>query len=97
MNACFVFRSRFVRVDYVVKSPSLDTLKSPSNAIFEKFYGKVVNSCVSYEALSLYIIEPRSSDKDIYQALEKAWHQSNGENFAYYYCSFLILTYLSYR
>lgn len=36
-----------------------------------------MNDCISHQAHSIYLIEPRSSNKDIYDELEKAWRQSN--------------------
>jgi len=59
-----------------VKNLSSPHFISSPNAIFAKFS----NDCVSRQAHSIYLIEPRPSNKDIYEELEKAWHQSNSEN-----------------
>ncbi|CAF3399711.1 unnamed protein product [Rotaria socialis] len=70
---------RSVRIDYVIKNVSFYNLKSPSESVFEKFYGKFVNDCISNEAYSIYLIEPRLSNKEIHEALQTAWHQWNNK------------------
>ncbi|CAF3578872.1 unnamed protein product [Adineta steineri] len=59
---------RSVRIDYIMKNISL-----PTNSVF----GKYVNDCISHPVRSIYLIEPRSSNKDIYEALRTAWRQTN--------------------
>ncbi|CAF3961528.1 unnamed protein product, partial [Adineta steineri] len=59
---------RSVRIDYIMKNISL-----PTNSAF----GKYVNDCISHPVRSIYLIEPRSSNKDIYEALKAAWRQTN--------------------
>ena len=70
------FSKRSVRIDYIVKNLSVPRSIPSSNSIF----GKFMNDCISHQAHSIYLIEPRSSNKDIYDELGKAWRQSNGEN-----------------
>lgn len=70
------FSERSVRIDYMVKNLSSSSSSPSSDSIFGKFN----NDCVLRQARSIYLIEPRPSDKDISQALDKAWRQSNRLN-----------------
>ncbi|CAF2376052.1 unnamed protein product [Rotaria sp. Silwood2] len=69
--------NRSVRIDYMIKNLAVHKLKLPSNSAFEKVYGKFSNNCISYEVRSIYLIEPRLSHREIHEALENAWRQSN--------------------
>lgn len=70
-------RKRFVRINYRVKNfPSIN-FTSPTDGAFEKIYGRQANDCRSSEAYSIYLIEPRLSNKEIYEALDHAWRQSS--------------------
>jgi hypothetical protein len=75
-NKILSFRKRSVRIDYTIKNH----LIPPSNIKIEKFYGKSHNNCTPREVHSLYLIEPRPSNKEIYHALQNAWHQTNPLN-----------------
>ncbi len=52
-------------------------MTSSSNSIL----GKFVNDCTSYQAHSIYLIEPRLSNKEIYEALENASGQNISSEF----------------
>lgn len=70
------FSERSVRIDYMVKN--LSSSSPPPS--FDSIFGKFNNDCVMRQARSIYLIEPRPTDEEISQALNKAWHQSNGPN-----------------
>jgi hypothetical protein len=53
---------------------------SSSSPFFDSIFGKFNNDCILRQARSIYLIEPRPSDEDISQALDKAWRQSDGPN-----------------
>jgi hypothetical protein len=57
----------------MIKSSSSNNLTSHST-------GKFQHSCISREVRSLYLIEPRPSNKEIYDALQNAWRQPNPLN-----------------
>ncbi len=76
MSFFYSHRKRSVRIDYFVKNLSSPHLTPSSDSIF----GKFMNDCIAYQARSIYFIEPRVSNKEIYDGLGKVWRQSNSEN-----------------
>jgi len=77
-NFFYSSRKRSVRIDYIIKNVSSSHVTSSSLA--NSIFGKFVNDCISYQAHSVYLIEPRLSNREIYEALQKAWRQSNSQN-----------------
>jgi hypothetical protein len=71
------FRKRSVRIDYIVKNLSSNKIIPPGNSVF----GKFMNDCISYPIRSVYLTEPRLSNKEIYDALKTAWRQANSMKF----------------
>lgn len=50
---------------------------SPTSSVTPNINGLFNHECSLVEAHSIYLIEPRSSDRTVYEALGKAWRQSS--------------------
>ena len=49
----------------------------PTSTVASKLNGIFNHECSLSEAYSIYLIEPRTSDRIVYEALGKAWRQSS--------------------
>jgi hypothetical protein len=70
-------RKRSIRIDYFLTSDSSTDTIEPSKTILEQYFGKQHDECAASEIYSIYLIEPRLSNKEIYEGLSNAWHRSS--------------------
>lgn len=66
-----IFRQRFVRIPYLVKSRE----NSDNN---RELVIKSTKDCMAVEIHSIYLTEPNVSNELIYQALKTAWQETSG-------------------